>query len=345
MIQLDQLKEQYRKDLYSFRKLERYKFKGEKGARSGYVIAIIPAKEVVDEGFWNNDRLVEQFSYQNVKSTGYRAVDVVRDVALESEAEKKVQKASEESEAKLIFYAEEKKDLVYADLVFHNQSKNRDLSKMALLLGDEEGVTMENQKTYQASSGKTSFEDVAYLTFGSFSEFREHFMGKEITLMFSWEKDENDEAKDFISLTFNLKVFLADYYAVNFIVEGSSWGLEKTEELAPFLGEKLTLNKRRMEIGSSLNQVNHNASKAKKGGCLVSIFIFIAYFSAFEITSGNLSDGLMALFVIGMIIPSVIGAVIAKKKAQKGKEGLSGDVAAVDEDEEALEKKMVEAGI
>ena len=345
MIQIEQIKEQYRKDLCSFRKLESYKFRGEKGARSAYVIAVYPAVKVVDEGFWNNDRLVEQFSYQNVKSTGYRAVDVVRDVALESEAEKKVQKASEESEAKLIFYAEENKDLVYADLVFHNQSKNRDLSKMALLLGDEEGVTMENQKTYHASSGNTSFEDVVYLPCGSFSEFREHFMGKEITLMFNWEKDENDEAKDFISLTFNLKVFLADYYAVNYIVEGSSWGHEKTEKLAPFLGEKMTLNKRRTEISASMNQVGQDAQIAQKSGCIVSLVVLAIYFVAFEIANGNLGDGLMTVFTIGMIVPTVIGSIVKRKKAQKGESGLSGDVDALEKAEGELDKEMIEAGL
>lgn len=321
MLTVNQLKQHYLKDLFSYRQLDSFLYKKTKTAR-GYVIGVVNSFKITDQGFWNNDNLLNQFEIKNTSSSGSRFFDSIIDDVMDNETKKQIEKAAEESSGKLVFYAKEDDNSIYADLIFFNQSKNRNLDEALIAL---DGIPAKFRlKTYSAHSGNHSFEDVISFEIGSFSFFKESVLGKECEIYFNHKPDENDETKDFLGLKFKIKLPLVDVAAVDYLVNGDQWDANFRENLIPAIEKGLDLSNEQTQLDGVENSILKSKKRAKIISWVTAVLLF---FIAANIWEDILEGGIAFLFLLGIIAIGMsgkyIGRILNKNKEKKLRDKLS----------------------
>ena len=310
----EQIKRHYLRDLFSFRQLDYYSYKG-KGKRpyKGYIIGVVSASEIVDNGFWNNENLLQQFDQKVKQSTGSRFADALVETANESYVEKQIQKASEESTGKMVLYVPDNSDQIMADLIFHNKSKNRNLDEPTIVLGSSLGTLQCN--TSSAKFGSKSFEDVITFSVGDFSYFKETILNKPLVLYFNHEEDDEGEAKDFLSLHFNVNIPVLDIAAVDYIVNGAKWSAEKTGSILPLIEHGVDLYSKQSQLAGQSAEINKTNKKAKWISWITAIVLFSILYSTYQY---DISDGGTALLLAVCVLLGMSGKYIGKRiNAQK----------------------------
>ena len=312
MEKISQVKNHYCKDILSFRQLSPYLYKIHK-SKPGYVIGVVNASEIVDNGFWNNDGLSQQFDVKIQQSSGSRFFDGVVDIVKDTSVEKQIEEASEESTGKLVIYVPEGDDRIVADMIFHNKSKNRNLDDASIKLGGS--LVKMSLKTRSANSGPKSFEDVITFDVGDFSFFKESVIGNELTLYFNVEEDEDGEARDYLSIRFNINVPLVDVLSVDYIVNGNKWEESKTGRFLPAIETGMKLS----DEQSRLDGLEIKIKKGKKKAKWIS---WIAVFVVLNIGLGIYPDmeGLAAFLILGVFIGIGMSWKIIAKKLNADKE-------------------------
>ena len=306
MITLDQLKQHYYKDLFSFRQLESFQYKGSK-LKHGYVLGFVDAFEIVDSGFWNNDNLVNQFEVKNQKSSGSRFFDGVIEGVMDNETRKQIEKASEESSGRLVFYVKEEDNDICADLIFFNKSKNRVLDKTLLSVDDLPAEF--DLKTFSAHSGPKSYEDVITIPIGGFEFFRKSMLGKKCIFYFNTEKDEDDEAKDFLAIKFDVKLPLVDVAAVDCIANGDSWGQSYKDGLWPAFEKEVNLDQEQSELDGMAATVKASKKKAKWISWISAVVLLIIITNVVPDVEG----GWAFLLLIAFVLVGMSGKYIGNK--------------------------------
>lgn len=298
MITLDQLKQHYLKDLFSFRQMESFLYNGTK-LKKGLVFGVLEARDIVDSGFWNNDNLVNQFDANPKKSTGSKFLDVVTEVAMDSETQKQIEKASEESTGKLVFYVQEEDYKIYADLIFFNKSKNRILDRAELLLNGLPATF--DLKTFSAHSGSKSFEDVITVPIGDFEFFKESVLGKKCAFYFNSEKDEYGEAKDFLSMEFDVNLPLVDVAAVDCLVNGDKWDQSYKDGLWPSFDKEVDMDRKQEELDGMTASIKASKKKAKRISWISAVVLLFIIANVFpEMEGGAAFLSLIAVISVGM---------------------------------------------
>ena len=334
MVTINQLKEHYYNNLVSYRKLTSFHYKSA-SKRGGYVIGLAEASEITDNGFWNNENLFAQFDVKNQKSSGSQLFDGIIDVVKDTEVEKLIYKASEESTGKLVFYVPEGNNQIMADLIFFNKSKNRNMDEALIALDDIPAKF--SQKTYSASSGNKSFEDVITFGIGDFSFFKERVLGKKCAIYFNSERDEDDEAKDFLGLIFEIKLPLVDVASVDYLVNGDQWEANYREKLIPAIERGLELSNEQTKLGG----VEKTIIKAKKKAKTISwVTAVVLFFISTNIWGDNLEGGSTFLLLLGIIAIGMSGKYIGKKMNEKNEKELKDKQTSLSASKSKLESQI-----
>lgn len=306
MLTINQLKQHFYKDLFSFRQLESYLYKGSR-LNNGYVLGVVEAFEIVDSGFWNNDNLINQYDVKSQKSTGSKFFDGVMELATDNETRKLIEKASEESTGKLVFYTKEEDNNVYADLIFFNKSQNRVLDKVLLSIDD---VPSEfDLKTFSAHLGSKSFEDVITVPIGDFDYFKKSIFGKRCVFYFNIEKDEDDEAKDFLSIKFDVNLPLVDVAAVDCIANGDKWDQSYKDGLWPAFEKEVNLDQQQSELDGMAVMIKASKKKAKWISWISAVVLLIIITNVFP----EMEGGWVFLMLVGFILVGMSGKYIGNK--------------------------------
>lgn len=336
----EELGKYYEKSLYDFRNLELYKYKGETITR-GLVMAEIPAKEILDAGFWNNENLVNQYMPQSTNSTGSKIGDAVMEAVVENSAKKEIDKAFEKTSAKLVLFSNGKDDLVMGQLVFYNKSINRDLSKFWVFIGEEKGGIFEDTTCFHAHSGNKDFEDVININFGTFSEYKEVFDDKTVDFAFHIEKDEEGKRKDFLSIKFKMSLYKAELVVVDYLTNGKYWDAEQINKIEPLLETKARLLKGKNENNTELAEVEKAENKSTGIGCVTSIGIAILVGIIIGNADLEVNFWLGLLIVALVIIPIWLGSKMGKKKNKERRDAATDERERLRKQENKLDEEIV----
>lgn len=336
----EELSKYYQKSLYDFRNLELYKYHGETVTR-GLVIAEIPAKEILDSGFWNNESLMDQYTPQNTSSTGSRVGDAVVEAVVENSVRKDIEKAFEKTSAKLVLFSNGKDDLVMGQLVFYNKSINRDLSNCWVFLGEGKGGYFEDIPCFHAHSGKKDFEDIMNINFGTFSEYKEKFDDKTVAFAFHMEEDEEGERKDFLSIKFDMRLLKADMVIVDYLTNGKYWDEERINTIEPLLETKARLLKGKNENNTVLAEVEKAENKSTGIGCVTSIGIAILVGIIIGNADLEVNFWLGLLIVALVIIPIWLGSKMGKKKNKERRDAATDERERLRKQENKLDEEIV----
>ena len=335
MLTINQLKQHYYKDLFSFRQLESFQYTGSK-LKHGYVLGVVDAIDIVDSGFWNNDNLVNQFEVKNQKSSGSRLFDGVIEGVMDNETRKQIQKASEESTGKLVFYAKEDDSNVYADLIFYNKSKNRILNKTLLSV---DNVPAEfDLLTFSAHSGPKSFEDVITIPIGDFKFFKESILGMKCVFYFNTEKDEYDETKDFLSIKFDVNLPLVDVAAVDCIVNGDKWDQSYKDGLWPSFDKEVDLDRKQVELDGMTAAIKASKKKTKRISWISAVVLFFIIVNVFP----EMEGGMAFLTLIAVILVGMSGKYIGNKMNADKEEELKRQYSVLSDKRKDLENNVKE---
>ncbi len=335
MVTTSQLKDKYLKDLYSYRQLHNYHY----GKRHyGYVIGVVNASEIVDQGFWNNENLIQQFDVER-KSSGSKFFDTITDVAVDNNVNKMIQKASEESVGTVIFYVPEDGDSIMADMIFHNKSKNRNLDKLSMSVGGN-FLKME-LKTVSLHQGKQSYEDAITFGVGDFSFFKESVIGKKMELFFNLEEEKNlepGEPSDFLSLKFDLSIPLVDVASVEYIINGDKWSDNDKNNILPAIEKGLELSSEQARQDGKSAEIALFKKRAKWISWTVAIVLLIILVNCFP----DMEGGFAFLLLVATVAIGMSGKFIGNKVNEEKEKTLSEERATLSERKQELESRLQE---